>query len=706
MTFAANRLRVLLEVCKAIASHQTLPSLGHELATVLHSVVDCEYFDLLLVNPENNLKDVLVIYASSPPKQGTHVHLDDGPGEIVWRDQESRVGTLEGLEAEYPTLAAAVRLVNQHVQSYTIVPLTTTRRRLGVMGFYSDQRGVCSPEEVEFIRLVADLVAIAVENVLNFESAKASQLRLANEGDHLRTLLEVTNAATSKLNLTDIMHGVATEIRRVLGSEFVALVVWDEASKGLCWKVVDFPEGSGLVSEGLNTRERTSPAYCAFSSRKPCVFIRAELERMSEKCGVVATMLTECLYSSCSIPLVSRGEVLGVLDIATRQQAFSGSEVKLLTEIAAEVSVAVDNALAYESISSLRDRLAEEKLYLEEELLSCGDFNEIIGESGGLREVLERVRLVADSDSTVLIFGETGTGKELVARAIHNMSPRRGNTLVKVNCAAIPAGLLESELFGHERGAFTGAAIQRIGRFELANKGTLFLDEIGDISLELQPKLLRALQEREFERLGSSKVIHSDARLIAATNRGLARMVKDGQFRSDLYYRLNVFPITIPPLRDRREDIPLLVRHFVQKYAKRMNRNIESIPSETMRILTQLPWFGNVRELENVIERAVILSRTSVLKLPLSELQTDDTGSSDVPPLLVEDSKVHDRIEQYYVRSDEREVITRVLRETNGILSGPRGAARVLGMKRTTLLAKIQRLGISRFPSQVGSSRE
>jgi formate hydrogenlyase transcriptional activator len=394
-----------------------------------------------------------------------------------------------------------------------------------------------------------------------------------------------------------------------------------------------------------------------------------------------AFLATVGIVGGCLIPLIHRGRVLGTLGLGRKEEvAYTEEEIAFLTQFGAQLAIAIDNALTYGQVAGLKNKLAQEKLYLEDEIRTEHNFEEIIGDSPALKQALKQVEIVAPTDSTVLILGETGTGKELIARAIHNRSHRRERTFIKMNCAAIPTGLLESELFGHEKGAFTGAIATKVGRFELANNGTLFLDEVGDISLELQSKLLRVLQEQEFERLGSTRTIRVNVRLVAATNRNLAQMVAEKDFRSDLYYRLNVFPLSIPPLRERREDIPTLVRYFVQKFSCRMNKPIDTIPAAAIATLCRYSWPGNVRELENLVERAVILSQTTVLTVPLAEL---DAVSRDAPPAAT-------------LEDTEREHILKILKATRWVLSGPSGAAAQLGMKRTTLQSKMQRLKITR----------
>ncbi len=411
------------------------------------------------------------------------------------------------------------------------------------------------------------------------------------------------------------------------------------------------------------------------------------LEHVQEDSDAPETMRTLSwmgMQSGCWVPLIHRGEAIGTLAVASKIECgFTQHEAEILVQIAAQVAMAVDNAMAFSRIAELRDQLRQEKQYLEEEINLENRFEDIVGESAGLRQVLKEIETVAPTDATVLIQGETGTGKELLARAIHRLSPRSERTFIKLNCAAIPAGLLESELFGHEKGAFTGAIARKMGRLELAHEGTLFLDEVGELPLDLQPKLLRALQEREIERLGGNRPIPVNVRLIAATNRDLAQMVAEKQFRSDLFYRLKVFPIFAPPLRERAGDIPVLVRHFVSTHSRRMGKIIETIPDETMQALIRWPWPGNIRELENFLERAVILTRGPVLYVPLAELEM----RADQEPEQEESPTLH---------AAEREHILRVLRETKGQIGGPDGAAARLGLKRTTLNSKMKKLGIER----------
>jgi formate hydrogenlyase transcriptional activator len=502
--------------------------------------------------------------------------------------------------------------------------------------------------------------------------------KLRNQMDRLQLLLDISGILSSNWDLQQIFPRISARIRRVLRQEYAGVSLHDSDTGTLVLQAEDFPLSKGLTRE-TRIISMNSPSAQAFEQRSPLILSREQMQDF--EADIVQKYLAEGLHSLCCVPLLRPHAPLGVLVLgSTRRDAFHSEDLTLLNQVAAQFAVALENHQAAAEIEALKQRLTEEKKYLEGEIHSGGQFPEIVGESPALKQILDQVQTVAASDATVLILGETGTGKELVARGIHRLSRRKDRAIIKLNCAAIPTGLLESELFGHEKGAFTGAVSQKVGRLELADGGTLFLDEIGEIPLELQPKLLRVLQDQEFERLGSTRTIRVNVRLIAATNRDLARSVADHEFRSDLFYRLHVFPILVPALRDRAEDIPLLVRFFVHRFAQRMSRQVESIPKETMDALTAWPWPGNVRELENLMERSVILSEGSTLRVPLSELR--------LPPNAVSAS---DRTLDHAERSH----IIRVLRETRGILSGPHGAARRLGLKRTTLQSKMQRLGIS-----------
>jgi formate hydrogenlyase transcriptional activator len=504
--------------------------------------------------------------------------------------------------------------------------------------------------------------------------------KLRREMDRLQMLLDVSNILASNWDLEQVFPRISARIRRVLLHEYAGFELQDPNTGLLVRQVEDFPLSKGLLSPG-HIQTQNSPGGQALQERTPLIFSKEQMKGFEAE--MTKGFLDEGFQSLCCVPLLRPQGALGVLVLgSTRAEAFQSEDLDLLKQVGTQFAVALENHRAATEIDELRQRLADERRYLEGEIDSKSRFAEIVGDSTALCQVLDQVSIVAACEATVLIMGETGTGKELVARAIHRLSRRKDSPFIKLNCAAIPTGLLESELFGHEKGAFTGAIRQKIGRLEMADGGTLFLDEVGEIPIELQPKLLRVLQDQEFERLGSNRTIKVNLRLVAATNRDLAERIAEGEFRSDLFYRLSVFPIRMPPLRERRDDIPLLVRFFVRKFAQRMDRHLETIPRETMKVLMQWSWPGNVRELENLIERSVILSDGPTLRVPISELRkstADIAAPSD-----------------HTLDAAEREHIIRVLRETGGQISGPDGAARRLGLKRTTLQSKMQRLGISR----------
>ena len=682
LTHDRDRLRLLLEVSESIASHRDLDQLLRDLAQRLPQIVPFDYINVVLHESARDVMRLWLLVTSQPStiSPGLELPVDESPGGLVWKTQEPMMVEDVAIESRFPKLMAM--LSENGVQSFGVVPLTTAQRRLGAMGFGSYQRRTYQEAEINFMQQVANQVAVAVDNVLHAESAEAAQQQLKYERDRVQLLLEVNNAVVSHLDLREVFTAVSACLRKVIQHDGSALALCDTETQRYRVHVLDFTNEKEFVEEGQVTPDCKCPSDTAFTTRKPVIYRKRDLETLAIESEITRRLLDQGVRSLCSVPLLSRDKVFGTLDVMrSREQDFTSAESELLSQVAHQIAIAVENALVYQEIAALKERLSKEKLYLEEEIRTEYNFEEIIGESVTLRKVLKQVEVVAPTDSTVLVLGETGTGKELIARALHDRSGRRERTFVKMNCAAIPTGLLESELFGHERGAFTGAIAQKVGRFELADGGTLFLDEVGDISLELQSKLLRVLQEQEFERLGSTRTIKVNVRLVAATNRDLVQMIAGKEFRSDLYYRLNVFPLTVPALRDRREDIPLLVRYFAQKFARRMNKKIDSIPTEGMTTLSRYHWPGNIRELENLIERAVILSQGAELYVPLAELKA--VTSAETQPITS-------------LEAAERDHIMRALQAAKWIIGGPAGAAAKLGMKRTTLQSKMQKLDISR----------
>jgi formate hydrogenlyase transcriptional activator len=521
------------------------------------------------------------------------------------------------------------------------------------------------------------------------EELQTTHAELRYEKDRLKLLLELTNSVVSNLEIRDVLKAVIANVREIMRSDFAGVGLPDSDGSRLRVHALAFAADGTLHEDESIPAEETVPSRVFRTGNIWVGKIQDLPEIHTEK----NAFLAPGLKTACVLPLLSRKRVLGILVLGRREDdRYIKEDIEFLTQVSNQIAIAVENALSFRQISELTDKLALEKLYLEDEIRSDADFEEIVGNSQALHRVLRMVETVAPTDSTVLISGETGTGKELIARAIHNLSPRASKTFVKLNCAALPAGLLESELFGHEKGAFTGAVAQRIGRLELADHGTIFLDEVGEIPLELQPKLLRVLQEREIERLGGTRTIRTDVRLIAATNRDLAAMVQEQTFRSDLYFRLNVFPVEVPPLRERPEDIPLLVRHFAEEISRRMNKTIETISSDTMKALCQYQWPGNIRELQNVIERAVILSSGPSLNVSVTELQPRTA------PVPARDDQSAHSTRRTPVRSILAEVdrnqIIRALKEADGRIGGPNGAANRLGLKRTTFITRMKKLGI------------
>ena len=668
-----ERYRTLLEVSESITRHLDLATLLRDLAHRLPRVVPVNFIGVSLHDAERKIMRLHALQANIPADLvgGHEEAIDETPAGLAWQTQQPLLIPDLAHERRWP--AVIERMQEDGIQALCVVPLTTAVRRLGAIGFGSIGQQAYREADVEFLLQVGKQIALAVDNILHYQD-------LVHDRDRLRLLLDVNNSVVSALELRDLFGAIVTSLRRALPHDRTSLVLHESEQNQFRLYASHFPDGNGFIQDGLQTPVEGTPAGVAFMSRKPVVFQEEQLRQFPSEIGRL--LVAEGVKSLCCVPLLSHNRVLGTLNVATvHSRTFTPDEVELLSQVASQFAIAVENALAYQQITELKNKLAEEKLYLEEEIRTEHRFEEIIGDSLALRTVLKQVETVAPTDSTVLILGETGTGKELIARAIHRLSGRHQRTFVKLNCAAIPTGLLESELFGHERGAFTGAIAQKIGRFELADGGTLFLDEVGDIPVELQSKLLRVLQEREFERLGATRTIRVNVRLVAATNQDLIRMVGENRFRSDLYYRLNVFPITMPSLRERATDIPLLVRYFVQQYAARMNKTITTIPTNAMEALSRYHWPGNVRELENFIERSVILSQSTTLQVPLAELKVAPLHAAQHMPTL---------------QDAERDHILRALRESNWIIGGESGAAARLGMKRTTLNSKMHKLGIVR----------
>jgi formate hydrogenlyase transcriptional activator len=672
----AERYESLIRIATSIRAQkdprELFAILVHELGKVVH-------FDAIAQFDEASNKVAYHLGPGCQERQHCPEEIAKEESIPAWVFEHQETLDLGTLDRE-TRFGGSTRIMQRAgVQSICAFPLTTASRRLGSLAIASVRRNAYSLEEVRFCGLVANQIALAMGDAISFRESQQAQERL-------QLLLDLTNRVVSSLNLRDVLREISANIRRVMDCDGVGITLPRPEDGKLRIYALDFPNNPGNIEEGYEPpAEEKASVVKVFRTGEAVVLTREELEREP-----LAPHFD--INSLAHVPLKGRAGTVGVLSLGThREGAFSADDLAFLGQISRQVAIAVENAVAFGEVSDLKNKLALEKLYLEDEIRSELKFEEIVGKSEALRRVLQQVETVAPTDSTVLIYGETGTGKELVARALHNLSSRHANAFVKLNCAAIPTGLLESELFGHERGAFTGAISQRVGRFELANRGTMFLDEIGEVPLELQPKLLRVLQEREFERLGSTRTMRTDARLIAATNRDLETLVNEQKFRSDLYYRLNVFPIRVPALRERPEDIPLLVRHFVQQFSRRLGKTIETIPSDTMTMLVKYPWPGNIRELQNVLERAAILTTGPVLKVASEDLKAPNNPPAK-PRAAVE--TVSNRNMRSVLDDAERQQILAALDQANWTIAGPNGAATLLGMKRSTLQSRMQKLGI------------
>jgi formate hydrogenlyase transcriptional activator len=709
---SARRAQLLLKLSDALIQAHDVPGLVAALKTALRSVTASDFF-------------VLIIRDKAEGRFMAHMIEGEGDGHDVGPIDDTVLkesAVMESIRTGRPVVVGDWEsetrfpgprpiILSYGARSSVTFPLVTAHGPVGGMAFYSRWAGAYGDSrEVGVLSKVASQVALAVENVLHREHAERLRCELQRERDRLRLLLELTNVTVTQRDLSNVFH----EFSRRLLAEIDLRVTWlavcpkGDASGGAGPLVLYARHPGKALAGGPKPGDTLDPdntiAAMAVRAREPVVLNRKDLAASRLKSA--AWLLSEGIECVCSVPLVVADRMVGALSVGTQRDGTfdSPDAVELLRQAAAQFAIAVENALAFRQIEELTARLSQEKLYLEDEVRAEGGFDEIIGASDAVRSVLAQTGIVAPTTATALICGETGTGKELVARAIHRLSPRRDRTFVKLNCAAIPATLLESELFGHEQGAFTGATARRAGRFELADGGTLFLDEIGELPLELQPKLLRVLQEQEFERLGGSQTLRTDVRVVAATNCDLKAMVARRQFREDLFYRLNVFPILLPPLRQRREDIPMLVAHFARRYAAKANRHLDEVPAGAMEALKRYAWPGNVRELQNFVERAVILSRGKVLELPLVELREPDAAQHTARSPSAAQSSASTTASSKDVAEPaghnldavQRGHILQVLRDSRWVIGGPDGAAARLGMKRTTLQSRMRKLGIER----------
>ena len=682
---SATRAQVLLAINNAIASHLELSPLLKAISECLRRELPHDFAGLAIYDDEVGQLRVHGLNFEVGQEQfsvGQLVPLEGTPGGLAFTSRKPVLRHRPDPN-EFPSerMQAALHI---GVKSGCIVPLICHGTALGTLAIASLRESAFTEADAELLSQIGAQVAIAVQNALNFEKLRKAERKVATERDRSQLLLEINNAVVSQLDLKELLRSTSASLHKIVPHDVALLALCDPAGAQLRIRALDLHKPKdGPLDEGQLFPVQGTPEGEAVRSGRPVLIKnRDAMQRFSPL--TVRNALAYGVGSGCTVPLIAHDSTLGALTIVSfKEEAFKEEDAQLLAQCSQQIALAVRNAITVNDLETLKDKLAQEKLYLEDEIRAEFNFDEIIGHSPALRKVLQMVETVAASDSTVLLLGETGTGKELIARAVHNHSRRKQRTFVKLNCAAIPTGLLESELFGHEKGAFTGAISQKIGRMELADQGTLFLDEVGDIPVEIQPKLLRALQERVFERLGSTHTKKVNVRLIAATNRDLEQMIAAREFRSDLYYRLNVFPIRIPPLRERPDDIPLLVRYFAEKFSRQMQKPIESIPATAMAKLRAWSWPGNIRELENLIERSVILTNGTALQVPLTELeQSRANGGAPGSSTTLE--------------STERDHIIKILRETRGVLAGPNGAASRLGVKRTTLQYKMKRLGITR----------
>jgi formate hydrogenlyase transcriptional activator len=664
----------VIALSRSIAGRTDLRSLLSGVAESLRRIVAFDHVGLILHDRNGNaMQGYILNEPCNPVITSLRLRVDEDPAGWVWLNQRPLVVSHVQSETRWPEFVRRAR--DFGISTTVLVPLTTGDNRLGAFGFSSVAPLNPNPAEIAFLERVASEFAVAVESFL----AKQEVVR---ERDRLRTLFDITDALVSKLDRDDLFSAISAQLSKLIRHDYALLTLCNQTG-GLDVYALNCARPQLVESLKGPFDPAGMPSAEVLATGKPVVARDTDIDRYPSP--DFRRFVALGTRSACLVPLIARDRAIGTLDLGRMtDDAWTPGDVEFLAQVASQIAMTVENSLAFRELAEIKERLATEKLYLEDEIRLDQNIGNMVGEGPAFQGVLKNIQTVAPTDATVLITGETGTGKELVARAIHELSGRSKGSFVKVNCAAIPASLLESELFGHEKGSFTGAVAQKIGRFELAHGGTLFLDEIGEMPLELQPKLLRAIQDQEFERVGGNRTIRTDVRFVAATNRDLKAMVEDNGFRADLYYRLHVFPLNVPSLRDRREDVPLLTRYFIQKHAHRMGRNIDTIPTSVLGALMNYDWPGNIRELQNVLERSVILTNGSVLQVPMTEL----IGKADPTPL-------NGRLSAE-PPNGERATILKALEDARGQVGGPDGAAARLGVKRTTLQSRMRKLNISR----------
>jgi formate hydrogenlyase transcriptional activator len=673
---ASEIYEAVLSLSRLIAGRTDLEALLAGVRESLRRIVSFDHLGLILHDPESGVMHGHILNEpGNPVIASLRMPVEADPAGWVWLNQQPLILSSLHTETRWPEFITRAR-TEFGLSTFILVPLTAGDNRLGAFGFSSVAPYEPSPAEMEFLERVATEFAVAVEGFLARQAA-------VQERDRLRALFDITNALVSKLAPDELFSAIGAQLSKLIRHDYSMLTVSNSDSGQLDLYALH-STGVPFIDALKGPFDSTGmPAAEVLATGKPVVAYATDIARYPSP--IFGKFVAMGFKSVCSVPLVAPNRTLGTLALCRMtEDTWSGNDIAFLVQVANQIAIAVENSLSYRELAEMKERLATEKLYLEDEIRLDHNSGNMVGQGIAFQSILKSVQIVAPTDSTVLILGETGTGKELVARAVHELSPRRKGSFVKVNCAAIPASLLESELFGHEKGSFTGAVTQKLGRFELAHKGTLFLDEIGELPLELQPKLLRAIQDQEFERVGGTRTIRTDVRFVAATNRDLKAMVDENEFRADLYYRLHVFPLSVPPLRERREDIPLLTRYFVQKHAQRMGRTIDNIPTSAMEALARYDWPGNIRELQNVLERSVILTHGNTLQIVMSDLGLPSGSSA----LIHRESKAP--------QATERQAIIRALEDAKGQVGGADGAAARLGMKRTTLQSRMRKLNIAR----------